>query len=148
MDIDWANGVPLMVGPIQVGHAEPSPETAGYWQGIREGKLKIKRCAQCGRMQHPRRIFCTACGGDAFDWREAAGEAVVYSFSTVHRAPNEDYVAELPYTVGIVELAEGVFIFSRIIAPEGREPAVGERVTLEFRDTGRWGRMPAFVVRA
>lgn len=148
MDIDWANGVPLMVGPIQVGHAEPSPETAGYWEGIREGKLKIKRCAGCGRMHHPRRIFCTECGSDAFEWREIGGRAAVYSFSTVHRAPNEDYVAELPYTVGIVELDEGVFIFSRIIAPEGREPKVGERVALEFRQTGKWGRMPAFVVQA
>ncbi len=34
-NVDWANGMPLMVGPIQIGHAEPSPETIGYWDGIR-----------------------------------------------------------------------------------------------------------------
>lgn len=148
MDIDWANGVPLMVGPIQVGHAEPSPETAGYWEGIREGKLKIKKCAGCGRFHHPRRIFCFDCGSDAFDWVEAEGKGTVYSFSTIYRAPNEDYIAELPYTVGIVELSEGIHIFSRLAAPGGREPEVGEEVHLKFGKVGKWGPMPTFFAKS
>jgi uncharacterized OB-fold protein len=147
MNIDWANGVPLMVGPIQIGHAEPSPETAGYWDGIREEKLMIKRCGGCGRNHHPRRIICQYCDSDRFEWFEVAGNATVYSYSTVYRAPSEEFVKELPYTVGIVELAEGVHIFSRIKAPEGREPRVGEAATLTFQETGNWGRLPAFVVK-
>lgn len=146
MDIDWANGVPLMVGPIQIGHAEPSPETVGYWEGIREEKLKIKKCSKCARFHHPRRIFCFDCGADSFTWTQIQGTATIYSFSTIHRAPSEEFVHEVPYTVGLVELVEGVHIFSRIVAPGGREPQVGEIVKLQFRETGNWGRLPAFVV--
>jgi len=143
--MDWANGMPLMVGDIQIGHAEPSPETVGYWDGIREGKLKIKSCTECGKPHHPRRILCFHCGGDTFEWFEISGHATVFSFSTIHRAPSEEFKGELPYTVGIVELREGIHIFSRIAAPEGREPEIGEAVQLEFRTTGDWGMMPAFV---
>lgn len=148
MKLDWANGMPLMVGPIQIGHAEPSPETAGYWEGIDNKELRIKKCERCGRFHHPRRIFCFACGSDAFAWIAIEGRGTVYSFSTVHRAPSEEFAAEVPYTVGIVEVSEGVHIFSRIVAPGGREPEVGEPVLLEFRQTGSRGLMPAFVVQS
>lgn len=147
MEINWAEGFSLMSGPFQIGHAEPSPETAGYWEGIRAGELRIKRCTGCGLHHHPRRIFCTACNGDAFDWVRCSGAGTVYTFSTVHRAPTRDFDAELPYTVGVVELAEGVFLFSRIIPPDGGEVAIGAKVALVFRDIGPHGRLPAFVMQ-
>jgi uncharacterized OB-fold protein len=149
MDVDWANGVPLMVGPFQIGHAEPSPETAGYWEGVKAGRLMIKRCARCGLHHHPRRLFCltTGCGSDAFDWVEAQGTGSVYTFSTVHRAPSEEFAAEVPYTVGVLELAEGVFFFSRILPrADGEAIRIGAPVRLEFREVGRFGRLPAFRV--
>lgn len=146
MNVDWANGVPLMVGPFQIGHAEPSPETVGFWDGIRAERLMIKKCTACGRLQHPRRLFCLDCRSDGFDWVEAKGTGTVYTFSTVHRAPSEDFKDEVPYTVGILQLAEDVYFFSRIIPRDGEKPRIGATVTLTFRETGKSGRLPAFVI--
>ncbi len=146
MDIDWSQGMPLMAGPWQIGLAEPSPETTGYWEGIARGVLVIKKCANCGGYQHPRRLFCTTCENDVFDWVETSGKATVYTFSTVHRAPTPEYENEVPYTVGILHLAENVFLFSRILPSGDRDIRIGDPVTLTFRETGQKGRLPAYQV--
>ncbi len=143
---DWGAGVPLMAGPFQIGLYEPSPETAGYWEGIKAGKLMIKRCTSCARHQHPRRMFCIHCDGDRFDWVEVEGSAKVYTFSTVHRAPRPEFNAEVPYTVGILELPEGIYLFSRILPPPGGEVRIGASTRLCFQVTGPSGRLPAFQV--
>lgn len=146
MDINWGEGLPMMVGPWQIGHAEPSPETVGYWDGIKRGVLLIKKCTKCGCHQHPRRLFCTKCENDVFDWVETSGKAKVYSFSTVHRAPTPEYEKEVPYTVGILELAEGVHLFSRIIPVGGRDIRIGDATRLIFQETGSKGRLPAYQI--
>lgn len=144
METDWSKGIPLMAGPFMLGLYEPSPETAGFWDGLREQKLMIKRCAQCGKHHHPRRIFCTSCNSDKLDWVEAKGRGKVYSYSTVHRAPRPEFDAEVPYNVGLVELDEGIYFFTRILPPAGGEVTIGAPVALEFRDVGPSGRLTTF----
>jgi uncharacterized OB-fold protein len=145
-DVDWSVGVPLMAGPFQIGLYEPSPETVGYWEGIKAEKLMIKRCLSCNRHQHPRRLFCSLCDSDRFEWVEASGTGTVYSFSTVHRAPRPEFDAEVPYTVGILELPEGIYLFSRILPPPGGEVKIGARARLRFQKTGPSGKLPAFQI--
>lgn len=146
MSVNWSEGVPLMAGPYQLGLYEPSPETVGYWEGLKAEKLMIKRCAACKRYHHPRRLFCFACDCDRFDWIEASGKGIVYTFSTVHRAPRPEFDAEVPYTVGLLQLAEGIYFFSRILPPPGGEVRIGAEVRLRFQETGPSGRLPAFQI--
>ena len=70
----------------------------------------------------------------------------MYTFSTVHRAPRPEFAAEVPYTVGLLELEEGVYFFSRILPPPGGEVSIGANVRLTFRETGPSGRLPAFQI--
>ncbi len=146
MNLPWEGGLPLMVGPFQIGHAEPSPETAEYWKGIRDEKLMIKRCSKCGAFQHPRRLFCTTCSSDGFNWQEVCGRGSVYSFSTVYRAPTAEFAHEVPYTVGLVLLEEGVHLFTRIVTDSKEEPQIDAPVEVFFQQTGSFGRLPAFRV--
>jgi uncharacterized OB-fold protein len=145
MNVDWSNGIPLMAGPYLMGLTEVSPETEGYWNGVREGKLLIKRCTQCGTFHHPRRLFC-ACNCDVFDWVETAGTGEVYTFSTCYRAPTVEFEKDLPYTVGILKLTEGVFFFSRILPRAGEEVRIGAPVALTFRETGPYGMLPTYQI--
>ncbi len=146
MSIDWGQGVALMAGPYMMGLTEVSPETVGYWAGVRERRLLIKKCTACGKLQHPRRLFCLACRCDAFEWVETKGTGTVYTFSTVHRAPTEAFAKEAPYTVGILHLDEDVYFFSRIIPNAGGEVRIGAPVRLEFRDVGVSGPLPVYVM--
>ena len=144
--VDWGKGVPLMAGPYQLGLYEPSPETVGFWEGLKANKLMIKRCAGCGKHAHPRRLFCTACNSDKLNYVQASGKGSVYTFSTVYRAPRPEFDAEVPYTVGLLELQEGVYFFSRILPPVGGEVKIGASARLRFQETGPSGKLPAFQI--
>lgn len=136
-DIDWSQGIPVNIGPWQVGLTEPSPETAGYWEGVASHELRLKRCTGCGKTHHPRRILCWQCGSTEMTWVRASGSGAVYTFSTIHRAPNPEFQDEVPYTVGIVMLDEGVPLFTRFLHDEeGAAGAivVGARVEVDFQD--------------
>jgi uncharacterized OB-fold protein len=130
-EIDWSEGLALYMGPYEVGLTETSPETAGYWEGVRRGELMIKRCSNCGRHLYPRRIFCSDCRSDDLEWVKARGTGRIYSFSTIYRAP--DRSLEVPYTNGIVELDEGVYLFGRLVGKEHEAIAIGDEVDVEFQ---------------
>jgi uncharacterized protein len=130
--IDWSEGLPLNLGPIMIGLAETSPETAGYWEGVGRRELMIKKCGECGRFLYPRRIFCPACTSDDLPWVRANGTGEVYTFSTVHRAPTRDFA--VPYTNGIVRLDEGVHLFGRLVGKDHEAIAIGDRVTVDFEE--------------
>lgn len=93
--------------------AEPSPEWAEWWDATRERRLLIQRCTGCGNHQHYPRPLCTKCGSADLAWDEAAGSAVVYSCTTVHRAPVP--VPATPYVVALVRLAEGPVLLTNIV---------------------------------
>lgn len=144
--MDWEHGTPIMVGPWMLGLADPSPETLGYWEGVADNRLLIKRCEGCSKHHHPRRMFCYECGSDRMEWVESAGTGEIYTYSVVHRAPTEEFQREAPYTVGIVRLAEGVHFFSRFYTRDGGEVRIGAPVEVEFEDVASYGKMPVFYV--
>ncbi len=144
--MDWEHGTPMMVGPWMIGLADPSPETLGYWDGVADERLVVKRCGGCGRHHHPRRMFCYACGSDDMRWVDAGGSGEIYTFSVVHRAPTEAFQRETPYTVGILRLDEGVFFFSRLYARNGAEIKIGARAEVAFEDVSTFGKLPVFYV--
>jgi hypothetical protein len=42
---DWSEGLPVKIGEFVRGLYEPSPETKGYWDGLRRKELLIKQCS-------------------------------------------------------------------------------------------------------
>lgn len=48
------------------------------------------------------------------EWSASPGAARLVSWTTVHKAPNAAFTALVPYTVGIVALAEGPWMYGRI----------------------------------
>ena len=145
--IDWSKGLPFMAGPYFVGLYQPSPETAGYWEGVAAGELRVKHCRNCNHLWHPKRIVCTQCGSDDLDWRTVAGTGEVYSFSEVHRAPTPAFAASVPYALGLIKLDEGVHLFTRFFAEPGTL-AIGARAKVDFRVLELGQKMPVFVVGA
>jgi uncharacterized OB-fold protein len=128
--VNWSEGLVLMMGPYEMGLTETSPETQGYWEGVAREELMIKRCRDCGDHLYPRRLFCPRCGNDNLEWVKASGAGKVYTFSTVHRAPDKSL--SVPYTNGIVALEEGVYLFGRLIGKPDDEIAIDDRVEVEF----------------
>lgn len=144
-DVDWSEGLPLIMGPYEVGLTETSPETAGYWEGVLRNELMIKHCLVCGDHLYPRRIFCPRCLDDKLEWVRASGRGTIYTFSTVYRAPDKSM--EVPYSNGIVALEEGVYLFGRLIGKPDDEIAIDDPVEVEFEVVTKGGpQLPVFRV--
>jgi len=90
-----------------------SPDTAFFWDGLKEHRVLIQRCASCGLLRHPPRPMCPACNSLDWDTVESSGRGTVHSFVMPQhpKFPFMDY----PYIVALVDLAEGVRIISNLI---------------------------------
>ena len=59
------------------------PETelsAGFWEGVRAGRLVIQRCLHCGLLRHYPQPMCPACRRLGFDWAPVSGRGRIYSW--------------------------------------------------------------------
>ena len=111
-----------------------SPDTEFFWNGLREHKLLIQRCAACGALRHPPRPMCPTCNSLDWDTIEASGRGAVYSYVIPHH-PQFPFL-EYPYIVALVELAEGVRLVSNLrnIAPQNVEVGMNVEVFYESFD--------------
>ena len=98
----------------------PDADTAQFWQGLREGKLLLQHCADCGHIQYYQQALCRVCGRENLVHRPATGRGKVHSFSVVHRAPGPAFKADVPYAVLLVALEEGPRMISTYV---GGDPA-------------------------
>ena len=142
--INWADGFPMTAGPRTIGVSEASPETKEFWDAVGEDRLLLKQC-RCKTFLHPRRIACPFCGSLELKWVESKGEGEVYSCSEIHRAAQPEMEKAVPYTVGIVKLAEGVHLFGRLFG-EGAPVQIGAPVRMEFRTLELGDRLPIWIV--
>jgi uncharacterized OB-fold protein len=65
---------------------------------------------------------------DRLDWVRASGRGTVHTFTVVHRTTDE-FSADLPFPVGLVDLEEGIRMMARL---DVREPVVGMPVEVFF----------------
>ncbi len=100
-----------------------TPEAKPYWDGLREGKLMLPKCDDCGKAFFYPRIACPHCHSRAVGWIEASGKGKLYSFQIAHRALNPAFKIEPPYILAMIELEEGPRMMSNLIDIEP-DPAV------------------------
>jgi len=112
------------VNPADDPHAKPLPlpdaDSAAFWAGLKQGRLLLQHCLDCGQVQYYQQAMCRRCQGDRLEHRAASGRGTVYSYSVVHRAPGPAFRADTPYAVLLVELAEGPRMVSSLV---GADPA-------------------------
>ncbi len=78
-----------------------------FTAALNEGVLRYQRCTRCAHAQTPTRLACSQCGSAALQWQEATGTGAVVAVSVVSRAPSDEFRALAPYTLVLVQLAEG-----------------------------------------
>ena len=108
---DSANGDPAVERPPRPRPSR-NQNTDFFWQGSREGELRIQQCAKCERIQHPPGARCPDCGSTELGYTVASGKGTLYSYVVAHhpRVPSFDY----PLNIGLVELEEGVRLVTNI----------------------------------
>ena len=78
------------------------------------------------------------------EWLEASGKGVIYTYTVVHRPPTQTFDEDVPYTVALVELDEGVRMMSTIIGIEPQDVRVNMRVEVVFEEISPTISLPRF----
>lgn len=109
------------------------PELAPYWEGCREGEIRIPRCQGCGVDLWPPRAACWHCGSLERQWRTVPGRGTLFTWTVVGHTPITGFKAAMPFAVGVVELdgVRGVRMVGRLLTPP-EALRVGAQVRADF----------------
>jgi uncharacterized protein len=124
----------------------PRPDEASmpFFDGARAGRLMLQRC-ECGTYVWPVRTRCTTCWSDRLSWQPASGQGVLFAFSVVHQVYHPAFADEVPYNVCLVELDEGIRMYSTVQGASAAELRVGMRLRVTFDALGDEITLPRFV---
>ena len=116
----------------------PSDQAArAYFDAAAEGRLALPWCLDCGKPHFYPRVFCPHCGGAAIDWRDATGGGTVYSYSVMGDGQDARVLA-------FVTLDEGITLLSRVTGSPPDRIAIGNRVSVVFREVDGGPVVPDF----
>lgn len=121
----------------------PTPDTAHFWAGTKEGKLLLQRSKSTGTVYFPPRTFCPEDGSEDIEVFEASGKATLLSYMINYRQhPSFDG----PYAIAIVQLQEGPTMMANIVDCEQTPEALQLDMPLEvtFEDLNESVAIPLF----
>lgn len=123
----------------------PRGEERIFFTEAREGRLSFQVCDDCAtRIAYPH-VVCPNCLSDRLTRHAAAGTGTVHSFTTLHRAGNPIMASRVPYTVVLVDLAEGVRVLADLVDDgNGVEPRIGMPVEVVFEELSDELSIPRF----
>ena len=124
---------------------DPTPDTAPYWEGMKQGRLLLQACADCGKVRHYPRPVCPHCYSLAHRWVEAKGTGAVHSWTISHHAFHPGFKPELPYILATVDLAEGVRMQAQLKVADAKALKLGLPVKVAFEAATKDLVLPVFV---
>lgn len=123
----------------------PDADSRRFWDGCREHRLQIERCADCKTPRFPPAGVCPHCRSSRSEWITASGRGTVFSWIVVrHPVPKDVYAGEVPYVVALVELEEGVRMPTNIVGCAPDAVRAGMPVEIVFDDVSAEITLPRF----
>jgi uncharacterized OB-fold protein len=124
--------------PVAVSRPEPAltERTRAFWTSGADGVLRIMRCADCGRYQHPPKPVCPGCRSRRVGAEPVSGRGRVWAW-TVNRYQWQAGMPP-PYVVAEVELDEqpGLRLLTNIVDCDLDAVRVGLPVEVCFETVG------------
>ena len=123
------------------------PIVKRFYDGVAEGKLLGRKCAECGAIEFPPHLGCNACGYHKTEWVELSGHGTLESFVVPGIQNDKPYLKEYgKYAYGAVDIDEGsqytyvIYGITKKKAPEIRAKLMaGETVGVHAKVIDRPG---------
>ena len=113
---------------------EPTIDSQPYWDGLKERRLLLQQCGDCGRVRHYPRPMCASCHSLQVQWIEASRRGRLYSWTEVHHPFVPGFRDEIPYVMATVELEEGVRLQCQMLDANAAALRLDLPVEIVFRD--------------
>jgi uncharacterized OB-fold protein len=124
------NARPYLPAGLPIPSSENDGLSAPYWAGLREGRLLVQRCEQCGSWQFGPEWICHHC--HVFDpaWVEVTPRGRIYSWERVWHPAHEALKTHGPYLAVLVELlqAGGVRMVGNLLDDPMQSVTIGAEV--------------------
>jgi hypothetical protein len=102
--------------------------------GDKGDRLTGFKCETCAKLYIPPVYSCSECGQSKFEKVGLTGKGTIRTY-TVIRIPPLGFEDEVPYSLAVVELEEGVNVTARIVE-NNRDLKIGATVTYEGEKKG------------
>ncbi len=122
-------------------------ENRPFWQGCREGKLRLQQCGECGHVRYPISHCCPKCLSTRFDWKDLSGRGEVFSYVVFYQVYNKAFEKDVPYNVALVQLEEGPRLYSNVVGVDNDAVKVGDKLEVVFDPVTPEVTIPRFRLR-
>ena len=125
---------------MTTGYNKPIPvpqvESDVYWQGAKKHELWLRNCNDCGNAYFYPRDISPCCFSRNTGWVQASGNATLFTYAIVHRAPHMGFVGDVPFVTAMVELEEGPIMPTNIVIddPTPENLQIGMPLEVVFED--------------
>jgi uncharacterized OB-fold protein len=129
--------------PVSPERPTIDSDSESWWAAVQDRRLMVNTCGACGRNSLYVRPFCPHCWSEDVAPAPASGRAKLYTWSVVHQnaAP---FDARTPYTVAMVDLAEGPRVMTVIEDCPAENLRADMELVLAFRDDDDGFVVPVF----
>ena len=121
---------PGLPAPVPESDELPRP----FWDGLREGRLRVQRCSTCRTWQFGPEWLCHRC--HTFDpaWVDLAPQGLIHSWERVWHPSHPSLKDHGPYLVVLVELpaADGVRLLGNLLGDPLQDVRIGAAVSGVF----------------
>ena len=111
---------------------EPTPVSQPFWDALREERVDLQCCDDCGRWVYYPRSRCPACLSDRLTWTAVDGFGTVYTFTVAEQPTAPPFADEVPQLLAIVELTEGVRVSTTLVDVDPGAITIGMAVVPVF----------------
>jgi uncharacterized OB-fold protein len=121
-----------------------TPDNEPFYKGLRERRLLLPYCTDCGKPHLPPGPVCPWCFTEHIEWRPVSGRGRISTWTVVHKAWFAAFAADIPYNVVQVELEEGPRLTANVVGLPNEQLAIGLPVTIDFEDVTAEVTLPRF----
>jgi uncharacterized OB-fold protein len=128
-DLSQTASVPL---PLPL----PDATTQFFWDGLREHRLLIQRCGDCGFYIHYPREVCRNCFSTNLAPSEVSGHATLYTWTVCVQPFHPFFVDRVPFILATVTLdeQEGLQFLTNVVDCSEDELVIGMPLEVVFED--------------
>ena len=130
---EWNKPLPSIVG-----------ETKPYWDSCRRGELVIQICDSCDEYQFYPRGICAHCWSNEIKWIRSNGKGTVWSYTITYQNRTLGFAQDVPYVLALVQLDEGVKMFTNIVECDPNSVTIGMPVEVTFVQANNQISVPYF----
>lgn len=110
-----------------------------FWDGARERRLMVQRCAACSKVYLYPRPFCPSCWSHDVFWEQASGTGTLYTWSVVRSNEMPPFKERLPYVAGLVQLDEGPRLMTNIVECSPEDLRIDQPVEVVWQEDAEAG---------